>query len=161
MELFVRVLLLEQFLMQHGGVVGDAFRRWLNKQLEPVLLEEEMYTESIFLNRRDGGLYLLRYMEAENMEAVYDGFVSSDCSVTELAGRVAGRLFEDTEEIRSPNVSSDYPAPRACVASRSPLTDSRVVSSDSIYFGELSGLNPRPVFSTPSSSSHRSGSFRF
>ena len=109
MALFVRILLLEQFVMRRGGVVGDALRRWLNEQFEPVLVEEEMYTESVFLDRRDGELYLLWYMEAEDTATVYEGFVSSDHSVTDVAGGVAGRLFEDPERILSPDVSSDYP----------------------------------------------------
>lgn len=108
-QILVRVLLAEQFIMRRGGVVGDAFRRLVNERLEPVLAEEAMYTESIFLDRRDGDLSLLWYMEAESMEAAYEGFVSSDHAVTDVAGRVAGWLFEDPERILSPNASSDYP----------------------------------------------------
>ena len=50
MDVFVRVLLAEQFVIQRGGVVGTAFRHWINSQLEPILVDEEMYTETIFLD---------------------------------------------------------------------------------------------------------------
>ena len=48
-------------------------------------------------------------MEAEDMATVYEGFMESDHSITDTAGRVAGWLFEDPERILSPDVSSDYP----------------------------------------------------
>ena len=109
MELFVRVLLAEQFVMRNGGLVGDVFRHWLNDRLEPILVEEEMYTESVFLDRRGGELYLLWYMETQDMATAYEGFLSSDHAVTDVAGGVAGWLFEDAERILSPTASSDFP----------------------------------------------------
>ena len=109
MAAFARVLLAEQFLVRRGGPLGRAFRRWVNARLEPVLRAEEMYTESLFLDREDGDLYLLWYMEATDMEGVYEGFLESDRSLTDVAGVVGGWLFERPERILAPDVDSDYP----------------------------------------------------
>lgn len=108
-EAFVRILLAEQFVIRRGGPLGRALRRRLNAALEPILVEEGMHTESIFLDRDDGELSLLWYMEAEGMEGVYEGFLESDHAVTDVAGRVGGWLFEEPERILSPDVDSDYP----------------------------------------------------
>lgn len=106
MEVVVRILLLEQFVMQRGGAVGNAFREWLNEQLEPVLADEDMHTESVFLDREDGKLYLLWYMEAEDMVHVYEAFDESDHALTN--GGVVGWLLEHPEKILTTNVESDY-----------------------------------------------------
>lgn len=108
-EAFVRILLAEQFVMRRGGPVGNAFRQWFNDQFEPVLAAEGMYTESVFLDRDDGDLYLFWYMEAADMEGVYEGFVESDDPVTDIAGRIGGWLFEEPERVLTPDVESDYP----------------------------------------------------
>ncbi len=68
--------------MQDGGMIGDAFRDWLNAQLEPILTVEGMYTESAFLCRDDGNLCLLWYMEAEDIGPVYKAFETSDHPLT-------------------------------------------------------------------------------
>lgn len=107
MEVFVRILLAEQFMIQHGGAIGTAFRQWLNDQLEPILVEEDMHTESVFLDREDGDLYLLWYMEADNMTQVYEAFDESDHMLTD--GGVAGWLLECPEKILTTDVESDYP----------------------------------------------------
>ncbi|MFC6906860.1 hypothetical protein [Halalkalicoccus tibetensis] len=44
MELLIRVFALEQFIMQEGGGIGDAFRNWMNAQFTPVLVDEGIYT---------------------------------------------------------------------------------------------------------------------
>lgn len=106
MEVFVRLLLAEQFVIQHGGVIGTAFRQWLNDQLEPILAEEDMHTESIFLDREDGDLYLLWYMESDNMAQVYEAFDESDHVLTN--DRVASWLLERLEKILTTDVKSDY-----------------------------------------------------
>lgn len=106
-ELFVRVLRAEQFVMQHGGAVGTAFRRWLNHQLEPILAEEGMHTESVFLDREDGELHLLWYMEAADIARVYEAFEASDHALTD--GRAADWLLERPETVLTTDVESDYP----------------------------------------------------
>jgi hypothetical protein len=108
-EAFVRLLLAEQFVMRRGGPFGRALRRWLNAELEPILAEEGMHTESVFLEHDDGELALLWYMESEGMEGVYEGFLESDHAMTDVAGRIGGWLFEEPERILSPDVESDYP----------------------------------------------------
>jgi hypothetical protein len=106
MEAFVRVLRAEQFLMRRG-VVGAAFRRWLNRRLEPILAAEGMYTESVFLEREDGELRLLWYMEAEEMARVYEAFEESDHALTN--GRIVEWLLERPEKVLATDVESDYP----------------------------------------------------
>lgn len=108
-EAFVRVLLAEQFVMHHGGATGSALRRWLNRQLEPILTEEGMYTETLFLDREDGDLYVLWYMEAEDVAGVYEEFLASNHPLTDVADRAAGRLFEDAEKVLTTDVESDCP----------------------------------------------------
>jgi hypothetical protein len=107
MELFVRVLRVEQIVMQRGGAIGTAFRQWLNRQLEPVLAEEGMHTESAFLDREEGELHLLWYMEAEDVARVYEAFEESDRAVTD--GRVVDWLLERPEKVLTTDVESDYP----------------------------------------------------
>lgn len=107
MELFARILRLEQFVMQRGGAVGTVFREWLNGQLEPVLSKEDMHTESVFLDRDDEQLYLLWYMEAEDMAHVYEAFDASDHALTD--GAVVGWWLEQPEKILTTDVESDYP----------------------------------------------------
>ncbi|MDL5360940.1 DUF6176 family protein [Halalkalicoccus sp. NIPERK01] len=106
MELFVRILRAEQFVMRRGRL-GAAFRRWLNAQLEPILDEEGMHTESVFLDQEGGDLQLLWYMEAESMKGVYEAFEESESALTE--GRVAEWLLEAPEKILTTDVESDYP----------------------------------------------------
>lgn len=107
MEAFVRILLAEQFVMQQGGVVGNAFRQWLNGQLEPVLADERMHTESVFLDRKGDELHLLWYMEAEDMAQVYEAFDDSDQALTN--GRIVEWLLERPEKILTSDVESEYP----------------------------------------------------
>ena len=106
MELLIRVFALEQFVMQEGGVIGDTFRSWMNAQLEPILADEGMYTESAFLSRKDGEICLFWYMEAEDIGAVYEAFEASDHSLTN--GRVVGWFFDNSEKILTTEVESDY-----------------------------------------------------
>lgn len=106
MEFLVRVFAVEQLVMQKGGTIGDAFRNWLNAQLEPILTNEQMYTESAFLCRENGDLCLLWYMEAEDIRAVYEAFETSDHTLTN--GRIMGWFFENPEKILTTDVESDY-----------------------------------------------------
>lgn len=106
MELLIRVFALEQFLMQEGGGIGDAFRSWMNARLEPILADEGMYTESVFLSREHGEICLFWYMEAEDIGAVYEAFEVSNHSLTN--GRIAGWFFDDPEKILTTEVESDY-----------------------------------------------------
>lgn len=87
-------------------MIGDAFRNWLNAQLEPILTAEGMYTESAFLCREDGELCLLWYMETKDVKTVYEAFETSDHLLTN--GRVMGWFFEEPEKILKTDVESDY-----------------------------------------------------
>lgn len=106
MELLIRVFALEQFIMREGGGIGDTFRSWMNAQLEPILTDEGMYTESVFLSRENGEICLLWYMEAEDIGGVYEAFEASDHSLTN--GRIAAWFFDDPEKILTTEVESDY-----------------------------------------------------
>lgn len=107
-EPFVRLLREEQFVMRKGGPIGEGSRRRLDAALEPILTEEGTSAESIFLDRRDGDLSLLRYVEAEEMAGVYGGFVESERGMTDVAARIGGWLFEEPERLSGRNVESDY-----------------------------------------------------
>lgn len=107
MELFVRILRAEQFVMRRGGRLGNAFRQWLNARIEPILDEEGMHTESVFLDREDGDLRLLWYMEAEDMAGVYEAFEESESALAQ--GGVVRWLLEEPDEILSADVEGDYP----------------------------------------------------
>ena len=107
-ELFVRLLRLEQLIMRRGGLIGRWFRGALNRSLKPILREEGMYTESLFLAREDGELHVLWYMEAQDVGHVYEAFEASDHGLTDVAARVGPWLFENPEEIHTSEVDADY-----------------------------------------------------
>ena len=106
MEVLVQIFTLEQFIMRKGGILGEAFREWMNAQFEPILADEGMYTESAFLSREGGTLSLYWYMEAENIAAVYEAFEASENPITN--GRVVGWFFENPEKVLTTDVESDY-----------------------------------------------------
>ena len=107
-ELFVRVFLLEQAIIRRGGPLGRGLRRLLNEGVESVLREEEMYTESAFLDRSGDRLSVLWYMEAEDVGYVYEAFVDSDHAATK-GERFLRWLFEEPDRILSTDVEGDYP----------------------------------------------------
>lgn len=107
-ELFVRLLRLEQLIMSRGGRIGRWFREALNRSLEPILREEGMYTESLFLARENGELNVLWYMEAADVGHVYEAFEASDHGLTDVAARMGQWLFAEPEKILSSDVDADY-----------------------------------------------------
>ena len=127
-ELFVRLLRLEQLIMSRGGRIGRWFREALNRSLEPILREEGMYTESLFLAREDGELDVLWYMEAEDVGHVYEAFEASDHGLTDVAARMGQWLFENS-----------------LYTSSSKSTDSRFVISHSYLDTEILSSCPRTV----------------
>ncbi|MFC6904628.1 DUF6176 family protein [Halalkalicoccus tibetensis] len=107
MGLLVRIFRLEQRIMNEGGTIGETFRNWVNAQFEPILVNEGMYTESAFLGREDDDICLFWYMEADDVEAVYEAFDASDHPVT--SERAIGWFFENPEKVLTADVESDYP----------------------------------------------------
>lgn len=62
----------------------DELRKWCaeladrTEEVRATLCDEEMFTESAFLERTDDGDYLYYYMEAEDVPAALDAFAASD-----------------------------------------------------------------------------------
>jgi hypothetical protein len=107
-ELFVRVLLAEQSIIRRGGLLGRGLRRLLNESVESVLREEGMYTESAFLDRSDGKISVLWYMETEDVGYVYEAFLDSEHAATN-GERFLRWLFCEPDRILSTDVEGDFP----------------------------------------------------
>lgn len=64
-----------------------------------VLAAERMFTESLFLERSDDGYTCLHYMEADDMERVYDAFYDTRNPVARWSERLLGRLLENPDAV--------------------------------------------------------------
>lgn len=60
---------------------------------------ENMYTESMFLERRPDGYVLCQYMETEEMRQVYDAYYDTWNPVARASEIVVGRVLEDPGQI--------------------------------------------------------------
>ncbi|NKE34642.1 hypothetical protein GWG54_02185 [Natronococcus sp. JC468] len=74
-----------------GEIELGPIERWSGAMLEA----EEMYTESIVLERRPGGYALCGYMETEAMAGVYDAYYDTRNPVARASEVVLGRVLEE------------------------------------------------------------------
>jgi len=77
------------------GPVERALRAWVR----PILAEEGMYTESVFVDRSGERYEVFRYMEAEEFERVNEAYDASDHPLTGASERAIGVLFEDARRL--------------------------------------------------------------
>ena len=78
-----------------GNLELGPIERWSAEMLDA----ENMYTESVFLERRVDGYALLGYMECEEMAHVYDAYYDTENPVARGSELVLGRLLEAPETI--------------------------------------------------------------
>ena len=81
--------------LDDDGRVERALRSWV----EPILEEEGMYTESLFLDRSGERYEVFWYMEAADFAAVNEAYEASERSLTDLSAWGIGLLFEDAERL--------------------------------------------------------------
>ncbi|TYL39750.1 hypothetical protein CV102_05560 [Natronococcus pandeyae] len=85
--------------VESGELDLGPIERWSAEMLDA----ENMYTESILLERRPDGYVLCGYMETEKMERVYDAYYDTWNPVARGSEVVLGRVLED------PGQLLDYP----------------------------------------------------
>ncbi|WP_255192971.1 DUF6176 family protein [Natronobeatus ordinarius] len=78
-----------------GNLELGPIERWSAEMLDA----ENMYTESVFLERRADGYALVGYMEAEEMARVYDAYYDTENPVARGSEIVLGRVLEAPETI--------------------------------------------------------------
>ncbi len=78
-----------------GDLELGPIETWSAEMLEA----ENMYTESVVLERAADGYALLGYMEAEGMAQVYDAYYGTSNPVARLSEVVLGRVLEEPERI--------------------------------------------------------------
>ncbi|MDG5817992.1 hypothetical protein [Natronococcus sp. A-GB7] len=78
-----------------GEIDLGPIERWSGEMLEA----ENMYTESIVLERRPEGYVLCGYMETEAMGGVYDAYYDTWNPVARLSELVFGRVLEEPRQI--------------------------------------------------------------
>ncbi|ELY48395.1 hypothetical protein C495_02945 [Natronorubrum sulfidifaciens JCM 14089] len=81
----------------------DRLDSWSAEMLE----QERMYTESIVLDRHNG-YTLYQYMEADEMQQVYDAYYDTWNPVARGAERLMGRLLENPECILEYPLKTDF-----------------------------------------------------
>lgn len=91
-EWFVRALTRSMALTE-GTAVERAFDRWS----QPVLEDERMWTETLFLERSDEGYAVLQYMEADSMQGVWEAYHETDNPIARTSERVVGWFVERPE----------------------------------------------------------------
>lgn len=86
--------------LDSSGVIATVLRRIF----EQILVIEELYTESLFLEQTDGGTFVLWYMEAEDMSHFYEGYeaaLKSHHPVAIVAQKIVQTSIEEPEEALS------------------------------------------------------------
>ncbi|ELY64302.1 hypothetical protein [Natronococcus jeotgali] len=78
-----------------GDLELGPIERWSGAMLEA----ENMYTESILLERRPEGYVLCGYMETEAMAGVYDAYYDTRNPVARASEVVLGRVLEEPRQI--------------------------------------------------------------
>jgi hypothetical protein len=78
-----------------GEIELGPIERWSGEMLEA----ENMYTESIVLERRPDGYVLRGYMETEAMGGVYDAYYDTWNPVARLSELAFGRVLEEPRQI--------------------------------------------------------------
>ncbi|MFC4553020.1 MULTISPECIES: DUF6176 family protein [Halorussus] len=63
------------------------------------LAQEGMHTESAFLEHTDDGTYLVYFMEADDMDAVYDAYQNSDHDIDHEHQSVMAETLADFENV--------------------------------------------------------------
>ncbi|WP_247002064.1 DUF6176 family protein [Halosolutus gelatinilyticus] len=86
-----------------GDLDLDRVQSWSAEMLDA----EEMYTESIFLERGADGYAALQYMEARDMRQVYDAYYATWNPVARLSELLLGRLLEEPSRILQYPFGSD------------------------------------------------------
>jgi hypothetical protein len=86
---------------------------WLEAKFEAasldVLEDEEMYTETLLLERTGDGYDLWWYMEADNMEQVGEAYYETDNRVARVSEHVLGWVLERPEHaLAHPTQASDF-----------------------------------------------------
>ena len=94
-----------------------------------MLEAEEMYTESIFLDRREEGYTLCQYMEAAEMAQVYDAYYDTMNPVARVAEVVVGRVLEEPEKILEYPLESDVSLLAHAVSPDRPRSPAETYSS--------------------------------
>jgi len=69
------------------------------EEVEATLRDEGMQTESAFLEHTDDGPHLVYYMEAEDIERVWDQFEDSDHDIDEAHKAVMREVLEDGQDV--------------------------------------------------------------
>ena len=104
-EWFVRAL--TRFMeFTEGTAIERAFDRWS----EPVLEDERMWTETLFLERTEKGYAVLQYMEADSMAGVWEAYHETDNWIARASERVVGWFVERPERALygDPIAQSDF-----------------------------------------------------
>ncbi|SFC26148.1 hypothetical protein SAMN05444422_106115 [Halobiforma haloterrestris] len=89
--------------VEAGELELGPLETWSAEMLEA----EEMYTESIFLERRADGYDLLQYMETEDMDGVYEAYYDTWNPVARLSELVVGRVLEEPDRVLSLPLGSE------------------------------------------------------
>lgn len=104
-EWFVRALAALMGRLDDEGRIERRFDEWT----EPVLREEGMRTETILLERTGGNYYLCWYMEAEEMDEVYEAYFETSNRVARLSEPVIGWVLANPRRaLSNPVESSDF-----------------------------------------------------
>jgi hypothetical protein len=84
----------------------DRVHAWLRDQTD-TLEAEAMYTESLLLEPVGNRLVLHYYMEAEDMDRLYEAYEASDNWEVRFSDWAMRRVFEDPGEVLTPPLESD------------------------------------------------------
>ncbi|ARS89760.1 DUF6176 family protein [Natrarchaeobaculum aegyptiacum] len=96
----------------HLGPIED----WSAEMLE----REAMFTETIFVERRSDGTYLLQYMECAEMADVYEAYYDTWNPVARGAELLVGRVVEQPERVLQYPIQTDAECLAHAVASDRP-----------------------------------------
>ncbi|WP_459192176.1 DUF6176 family protein [Halosimplex sp. J119] len=83
----------------------DRLKEWMaevrdrRNEAEETLRDEGMLTESAFLERTDDGPYLVYYMEAEDIDRVWDQYEDSNHDIDREHKRVMQEVLEDDRNV--------------------------------------------------------------
>lgn len=96
-----------------AGLVDALAGTWVERRLVAasgdVIEDEEMWTETLFLEASDGEYAVLWYMEAADMDRVVEVYETTDNRVARYSAVVLDRLFESPmATLGDPMAASDY-----------------------------------------------------
>lgn len=84
-----------QWLMDRLDDEGR-IERWFDERTEPILDEECVYTETVFLQSLEGDYYYLNYLECESRERVYEAYHESENAIARVSEPIARWSLEDS-----------------------------------------------------------------